>query len=75
MKLNNKYRHLTDIELSIAFPPDIMKTFRPGVLLMFLLILIILLFGNFWAADEFKNKLKDHNKNIDQELSNINATP
>ena len=66
----NAYNNLKDIQLSIDYPPDIPRKFRPAVLLMFLLVFIVLICGNFWAADEFKNKI--HNEN--NQLSNSNGT-
>jgi hypothetical protein len=57
IKMNNKYSNLSSIELSIDYPPDTSRKFRPAILLMFLLVFIVLLCGTFWAADEFKNKI------------------
>jgi len=59
IKMNNKYPNLSSIELSINYPPDVSKKFRPAILLMFLLVFIILICGNFWAADEFKNRINN----------------
>ena len=58
-RMTTKYgTSLSSVELSIADPPDLTKTFRPAIILMFLLVFVVLICGNFWAADEFKSKLK-----------------
>ena len=58
LKMTAKY-DLNSTELSIDYPLDLSRKFRPAILLMFLLVLLILLAGNFWAADEFKSKIKN----------------
>jgi hypothetical protein len=69
--MNNKYSNISSIELSIDYPPDISKKFRPATILMFLLVFIILLCGNFWAADEFKNKINNQKIDTNNQLSYI----
>ena len=66
---------LIHIELSIDYPPEIPKKFRPAVLLMFLLVLFILICGNFWAADEFKRKIKNRNIDTQSESTSSNTSP
>jgi hypothetical protein len=51
------------------------KKFRPAVLLMFLLVLFILLCGNFWAADEFIRKIKNRDVNTQSESTSLNTSP
>ncbi|CAF1102251.1 unnamed protein product [Rotaria sp. Silwood1] len=74
IKMNNKYENLNNIELSIDYPFMMIRKFRPAILLMFLLVLFILLCGNFWAADEFKNKIRKQNLDTNHELSDLNTT-
>jgi hypothetical protein len=71
-KINKTYNN---IELSIDYPLDMPKKFRPAVLLMFLLVLFILLCGNFWAADEFLRKIKNRNGNFQSESTSLNTSP
>jgi hypothetical protein len=75
IQMSNKYKNLSSIELSIDYPPDAARKFRPAVLLMFLLVFIILLCGNFWAADEFKSKIKNQRIDTDYQMSNMNPPP
>ncbi|UJR33186.1 hypothetical protein I4U23_020641 [Adineta vaga] len=56
-KVNKTYKDLNNIQLSINYPPEIPNKFRPAILLMFLLVFLILIAGNYWAADEFKRKV------------------
>lgn len=74
VKMNNAYDNLNNIELSIDFPLIMPKKFRPAILIMFLLVLIILLAGNFWAGDEFKKRVEEHQKKVNYELSDVNTT-
>jgi len=69
-KLQNRFKNFDTIELSIAYPPDDSRKFRPAVLLMFLLVFFVLLCGNLWAADEFKKKIQ-----VDKPKENIQQTP
>ena len=57
IKLKNRYPDFNSMRLSIGFPPNDSRKFRPAILLMFLLVFVILLCGNFWAADEFRKKI------------------
>lgn len=70
----NKYSNLNSIELSIDNPPDVSKKFRPSIILMFLLVLFVLLCGNFWAADEFKYRINEQYMETDSQLSNSNTS-
>ncbi len=74
IKMTTKYSNLNSVELSIANPPDLSKKFRPAILLMFLLVCIVLLCGNFWAADEFKNKIKIEDTNPNNQSTNFNSS-
>jgi len=74
-KINKTYNNISNIELSIDYPLDMPKKFRPAVLLMFLLVLFILLCGNFWAADEFLRKIKNRNGNFQSESTSLNTSP
>jgi len=73
-KINKTY-NLSSIEMSIDYGLDTPKKFRPAVLLMFLLVLLILLGGNFWAADEFVRKIKNRNLNTQSESTSTNTSP
>ncbi|CAF4066161.1 unnamed protein product [Rotaria sordida] len=74
IKMTNTYKNLSNIELSIDYPFYMTKKFRPSILLIFLLVLIVLLCGNFWAGSEFKNKVKKPNIDTNHELSNLHTT-
>jgi hypothetical protein len=77
-KLNKTYDNISNIQISISYPLELPRKFRPAVLLMFLLVLFILLCGNFWATDEFKRKVKDRHINIPTSESisvSVNTTP
>ncbi len=73
-KMTKTYGNLNSVELSIANPPDLSKTFRPAIILMFLLVFVVLIGGNFWAADEFKSKIKTEDTNINNQLPNFNSS-
>jgi hypothetical protein len=75
IQMNKKYSNFNSIELSIDYPPDASRKFHPAVLLMFLLVFIILICGNFWAADEFKNKINNENMDINNQLIKFNTRP
>jgi hypothetical protein len=70
-KMSTRYNNLNNIQLSIDYPPIVPKKFRPSVLLMFLLVLVVLLAGNFWAADVFKRKRNDHNTNTTNQSTEV----
>jgi hypothetical protein len=70
IKINN----LSNIELSIDYPLNTPRRFRPAIILMFLLVLIVLLCGNFWAADEFKKKIQDQDMDTKSQLTSANTT-
>lgn len=72
-KLTTRYSDLSSVEFSIAYPPDLAATFRPAVLLIFVLVFFILLCGNLWAADEFK-KLIDK-EDVVTSTSELTPTP
>ena len=74
-RLTNSYQNLSNVELSIDFSPIIARRFRPATLLMFLLVLVVLLCGNFWAADEFRRRITEmHSRKISLSvISNITA--
>lgn len=74
-KMNSTYKGLNDVQLSINYPPIMHNKFRPAVLLMFLLVFVILLAGNFWAADEFKRKVLNRDAKTHSESSSVNITP
>ena len=74
-KIKKIYNNISSTEVSINYPPDVSRKFRPAVLLIFLLVLFILLGGNFWAADEFIRKIKDRNINTHSDSTSINTTP
>lgn len=74
IKMNNKYSNISSIELSIDYPPDVSRKFRPAILLMFLLVFIVLICGNFWAADEFKYRVNNEYFEADSHISNSNTT-
>ncbi|CAF2835419.1 unnamed protein product [Rotaria sp. Silwood2] len=73
--INKTYKNISNIEISIKNSPDMQQKFRPAILLMFLLVLFILLCGNFWAADEFMRKIRNQNMDTHSESSNVNVTP
>lgn len=56
-KMNNVYGNISDIEMSIDYALDMPKKFRPAILLMFVLVFVILICGNHWAANEFQRKV------------------
>jgi len=74
-KINKTYDNINYIEISIDYPLELPRKFRPAVLLMFLLVFIILLCGNFWAADEFIRKIKNLNLNTHSESTSSTTTP
>jgi hypothetical protein len=74
-KINKTYNNISDIQISITYPLEMPKKFRPVVLLMFVLVLFILLSGNFWAADEFVRKIQNRIVNIQSETTSSNITP
>jgi len=75
-KMNKTYNNnISHIEISISYPLDLPKKFRPAILLMFLLVLFILISGNFWAADEFVRKIKNRNINTHSESPTSNTSP
>lgn len=74
VKMSNKHSNLSNVMFSIDYPPRIERKFRPTILLMFILVLFVLLCGNFWAADEFKNKVKAHNMNESDQTIDGNKT-
>ena len=59
VKMNQIYSNLSKVQLSIDYPPEVSRKFRPATLLMFLLVFLVLLAGNFWAADEFKRLIEE----------------
>jgi len=69
IKMSKKYNNLSNIELSIDYSLNTRRTFRPAIILMFLLVLIVLLCGNFWAADEFKKKIQDQDMDTKSQLT------
>ncbi|CAF1594975.1 unnamed protein product [Adineta ricciae] len=71
-KINKTYKGLENIELSINYPPEIRNKFRPAVLLMFLLVFLILVSGNLWAADEFKRKVASRHSTSQSESTSVN---
>lgn len=73
--LKNRYENLNSIQLSIDYPVDVGRKFRPAVLLMFLLVLVVLLCGNFWAGDEFKRIMKEHDNDSSSQISSTNSSP
>ncbi|CAF3576242.1 unnamed protein product [Adineta steineri] len=73
-KINKTYTNISTIEISMNYAPVIEKKFRPAVLLMFLLVLFILLCGNFWAADEFVRKIKHRHTNKENESESVNTS-
>ena len=73
-RMKKVYNNLSAIEMSITYAPDMPKKFRPAVLLMFLLVLCILLGGNFWAADEFVRKIKHESLNTPSESASSNIS-
>jgi hypothetical protein len=75
IKLTNTYTDLNNTQLSIDYPPDVSRKFRPAVLLMFLLVFIVLLCGNFWAADEFKSKIINENIDANSHSPSSNRVP
>ena len=74
-KLTTRNSDFNSVEFSIDNPPDTSSTFRPAILLMFLLVLIILICGNFWAADEFKKRIKQEDGNASESSSTANSSP
>lgn len=59
IQMNKTYQNLSETEFSIVYAPEISRKFRPATLLMFLLVFLVLLAGNFWAADEFKRLIQE----------------
>jgi len=74
-KINKTYDNISSIQISIDYPLELPRKFRPAVLLMFLLVLVILLSGNFWAADEFKRKIKNPNLDTHSESPSTTTGP
>jgi hypothetical protein len=74
-KINTTYDNINYIEISIDYPLELPRKFRPAVLLMFLLVFVILICGNFWAADEFIRKIKNLNLNTHSESTSSTTTP
>jgi hypothetical protein len=74
-KMNKTYKGLTTVQMSINYPPIMRNKFRPTVLLMFLLVFLILLAGNFWAADEFKRKVLKRDVSTHSESTSVNIIP
>jgi hypothetical protein len=74
-KLKKIYDNISNIEISINYAPELPKNFRPAVFLMFVLVLFILLCGNFWAADEFVRKIKNRHLNNHSESTSLNTSP
>lgn len=58
-RLTGRYQNLSNVEFSIGFPPNLSRKFRPATLLMFLLVFVVLIGGNFWAADEFRRRINE----------------
>lgn len=75
-RINQTYNknNLSSLQMSIDYPLELTKKFRPAVLLMFALVLFILLSGNFWAADEFVRKIKNRNINSHSESASSTTT-
>ncbi|UJR14001.1 hypothetical protein I4U23_001001 [Adineta vaga] len=73
--MKNRFETLNNIKLSIDYPVDTSRKFRPAILLMFLLVFVVLLCGNFWAADEFKKNMKDSNAILSSQPSSADSTP
>ena len=74
-KMSTTYHNISNVEISISYPLNSPRKFRSATLLMFLLVLLILLSGNFWAADQFIRKTKDHNKNTQNESTSLEISP
>ena len=74
VKMKDAYRNLDKVEFSIDFPPRLTRRFRPAILLMFLLVLIVLVCGNQWALDEFKKKVKGQPSTRTRPISRVNST-
>ena len=75
-RLNRSYGgNFSSVQLSIGYPVYLPKKFRPAVLLMFLLVLLILLGGNAWAADEFKRKVRHGHGHVQSDSSSTNTSP
>lgn len=73
-RMKTVYGNLSAIEISITYAPDMPRKFRPAILLMFLLVLCILLSGNFWAADEFIRKIKHQALETPSESTTSNSS-
>ena len=58
-RLTGTYQNLSNVEFSIVFPTNLPRKFRPATLLMFLLVFVVLIGGNFWAADEFRRRINE----------------
>lgn len=75
-RMNKTYNNtINNTQISIDYPLELAKKFRPAVLLMFALVLFLLLSGNFWAADEFVRKVKNRNLNSHSETISSTTSP
>lgn len=72
--INKTYGNVSQLGMTITYAPEMPKKFRPAILLMFLLVLLILLCGNFWAADEFIRKVKNKNLSTQSASPSSNAS-
>lgn len=72
-QLNNSMFKEKNLEFSIDFPPILIRKFRPATLLMFVLVFFVLLGGNLWAADEFKNRIREHH--AEENAQSISTSP
>ena len=73
-RVNQTYGNINELQMSISYPLVMPKKFRPSILLMFVLVFLILLGGNLWAADEFVRKIQKHHKYTRNLSTNSNAT-
>lgn len=73
--VNKTYKNIENVEMSIDYAPILPRKFRPSVLLLFVLVLLILICGNLWAADEFIRKVQTINADNRSLSSNLNTTP
>ena len=74
-RLNRSFNEKLDqLEVSIAPPLKLPRKFRPAVLLMFLLVFLILIAGNSWAADEFRRKIVHFDRHH-RSLASASSTP
>jgi hypothetical protein len=74
-RMNDFYGNLSNtIELSVGYPPIMLKRFRPATLLMFVLVFVVLLVGNHWAADQFRRCKTEQHVNDASTLANSSST-